>query len=233
MRCARSALAGCALLFAAPDPRPSRVEDAGKRADGGARRRGTRHRQRGRAHLAHAPAPTVAEHRPSAETLQECETLVADGVDGLPCVAPTRGSDRLGHSSIVRKTEHAAQHLAGARNAGIHAVIERGVVDAGGKLVTAQRVPVPVAIDGGDLRLRRLPHVLRQAGMRAAPAHPLRLDNPARSPPAGIARIVVVATLVHEQARERLAPGRCRHGRPRLSVVRVGKAGRVGRVRRP
>src|SRR5262249_11603584 len=55
-----------------------------------------RHGERGGFHLAHAPAPAVAEHRPGREPLQEGEPLVADFADELRRVRRGRGGDGRG-----------------------------------------------------------------------------------------------------------------------------------------
>jgi hypothetical protein len=164
------------------------------------------HCERGRAHLAHAPAPALAEGRPGAQPLQEGQTLVADRLDQRGGIRALRRGDGVGPDLAVHgRGDQPLQHLGGAADPRIDAIVEHGVVDAGGEIVAAQRVPVVLPVDGLDLILRRAPHVRGQTGMAAAPDVPFALQNAARGAPAGIAGIVVIAPFVHEQARERLA----------------------------
>jgi hypothetical protein len=162
-----------------------------------------RHRQRRRPHLAHAAAPAGAEHRPGAQALQEGQPLVADRRDQDLRIAPAHRRDDLvgDRAGIVRQAEQPAQHLAGAADAGIHAVVEHRVIDAAGEIVAALNVPVFLAVDalGGLDR-----HRADVGGARVrVQIFAVVVDGDAEiGRPAGIGRMVAVAALVHEQALE-------------------------------
>ena len=102
------------------------------------------------------------------------------------------------------------QHPYGAANAGVHAVIEHRVVDAGRKIVASHCIPILRPVDVfGDLHR----HAADVGGCRRRlPVGARVVDGDAPiGGAAGIGRMIGVAAFMHEHASERLVVRRCCH----------------------
>jgi hypothetical protein len=130
---------------------------------------------------------------------------------------------RVAHAAVIGQAQEALQHLGGARDAAIHAVIEQRVIEPGGKLVAAQRVPIFVAID----RLRRRERHGLHVGRARVGFHVFAVivDGDAElGRPARIGRMVGIAALMRQKALKRILVCRCRHALRLLAMRRLAGA---------
>ena len=164
--------------------------------------------------------------------LQEREPFVVDRRDERFRIALGDGAKHLviDNRRLVGETDDAAQHLAAAAGAGIHAVIEDAVIDARRELVTALRVPVLGAIDRIRIAdLHRADVGSRRIGFPVPPIVGERDAEVGRA--ARIGRVIDVTALVREQATQSFVVIGRRHSRSsRNAKSRPEAAALVGSV---
>lgn len=121
-----------------------------------------------RADLRDTRAPAPAGGRPGLEMGKEGEPLVADPVDQRVVVVTGLNSGRNGaqphdaiDAALVERTEGALQPDDRLLRAGFHSTVEDDIVDAGGKMIALNLVPILPVVDFEPLLAGDGPHGLR------------------------------------------------------------------------
>src|SRR6185312_3465552 len=89
-----------------------------------------------------------------------------------------------------------------AAHAGVHRVVERGVIHAAGQVVAAHPRPIPSPVDAGALDLGAQTHALTRQAAVVAVFVVHALGDAAHGGAAGVARVVAPAALIGEGPRQ-------------------------------